>query len=80
MIFLLNCQKILHFFVQNTDLIYLENCQFHSGLLVKLFKTAIFFKNRNLRIFDFFTFFFFEYLENRSRYLYISKSSEFVMV
>ena len=30
--------------MQKTELIYLENCQFHSGLLLELFKTANFFK------------------------------------
>ena len=64
--------------MQKAELIYLENCIFHSGLLLELFKTANFWKNLNLRIFFFF--FFFEFLENRSRFFYNSKSSEFVMV
>ena len=37
-------QKILHFFLQKTELIYLENCQVHSDLLLELFKTANFSK------------------------------------
>ena len=37
-------KKILHFFMQKRELIYLENCQFHSDLLLELFKTANFFK------------------------------------
>ena len=31
-------------FYEKQELIYLENCQFHSGLLLELFKTANFFK------------------------------------
>ena len=34
MIFYWIVKKILHFFLQKTELIYLENCQFHSGLLL----------------------------------------------
>ena len=52
---------------------------FNSVLeLLELFKMTIFFKNLNLRIFRFV--FFVEYLGNHSRYLYNSKSSEFVVV
>ena len=78
MIFLLNSQENPALFMQKTEQICLENWQFHSGLLLELFKNGKFFQNLNLRIFRFL--FFFEYLENRSRYFYISKSSEFVMV
>ena len=59
--------------MQKTELVYLENCQFQSYLLLELFKTANFFKKS-------FSFFFFQFLENRSRYFYISKSSDFVVV
>ena len=64
--------------MQKTELRYLKNWEFHSVLLLELFKTANLKKNHNLRIFRFF--FFFEYLGNRSRYFNISKSSEFVVV
>ena len=40
MIFYWIVKKILNFFMQKTELIYLENCLFHSGLFLKLFKTA----------------------------------------
>ena len=54
----------------------LQYCPFHSVLLLKLFKTADFFKKSELK--NFFDFFIFEYLGNHSRYLKKSKSSEFV--
>ena len=34
----------LHFFMQKTELIYLENCQFYSDLLLELLKQPIFSK------------------------------------
>ena len=44
MIFYWIVNKILHFFMQKTELIYPKNCQFHSGLLLELFKMTDFFK------------------------------------
>ena len=46
--------------MQKTELVYLENCQFQSDLLLELFKTVNFFKKS-------FSFFFFQFLENRSK-------------
>ena len=47
MIFLMNCQKNPALSLQKTELIFLENWQFHTGLLLELFKTANFFKKMN---------------------------------
>ena len=38
--------------MHKTELIYLENCQFHSSLLLELFKTANFFKKSKLKNFS----------------------------
>ena len=66
MIFLLNCQKYpaLFYAKNRTNL----SRKFHSDYLLELFEMASFFKKS------------FQYLENRSVYFYISKSSEFVVV
>ena len=44
MIFYWIVKKILHFFMQKTELIYRKNCQFHSDLLLELFKNGKFFQ------------------------------------
>ena len=44
MIFLLNCQKNpALFYAKKKEQVYPKNCQFHSGLLLELFKMADFF-------------------------------------
>ena len=70
-------KKIMHFFMQKTELIYLKTANF-TVVFRNFLKTANFSKKFNIRIFR--VLFFFEYLANRSRYFYILKSSEFVMV
>ena len=49
-------KKVCTFLCKKTELSYLSNCQFHSVLLLELFKTANFSKNLNLRIFRYFSF------------------------
>ena len=65
-------QKTLHLLCKK-QLKYLQNCQFHTVLLLELLKMANFFKNLNLRKFSFVSF------SNISGTPQdISKSSEFV--
>ena len=49
-------KKVCTFLCKKTELSYLSNCQFHSVLLLELFKTANFSKNLTLRIFRYFSF------------------------
>ena len=64
--------------MQKTELIYLKNCQFHSGLLLELFKNGKFFQNLNLRIFRFI--YFWNISGTAQDILKIQKSSEFVVL
>ena len=57
MIFYWIVKKILHFFMQKTELIYRKNCQFHSDLLLELFKNGKFFQKSYLKNFSIFFFF-----------------------